>query len=68
MKITDVTNEVEFGDNDANFMPIDKCICGHKSGYWNFVISTESDDSNKCPNCGAKFYFTIKINVYQVED
>lgn len=69
MKITDVTSKIiTLGDNDGGYLPIHQCVCGEKFGYWNFVINTDSNDPNECPKCGAKLYFTIKINVYQVED
>lgn len=67
-KAKKVTDMVMFGDDDGDWLPISKCICGCAFNYWDFVISTGRSDSNKCPNCGAKLYFTIKINVYQVED
>lgn len=66
-KAKKVTGMVTFGDNDGDWLPISKCICGYAFNYWDFVISAHKDDPNECPNCGAKLYFTVKINVYQVE-
>lgn len=68
MKITNVTDKVEFGYNDNSYLPILKCVCGKTFGWWYFVISTDKDDPYECSECGARLYFEINVNVYQVED
>jgi len=67
-KIIDVTNKVDFGNSDDEFLPIYQCVCGNRFNNWEFDISIYDDMPYQCPKCGAKLYFTSTIRVYQVED
>ena len=68
MKYFDITDKVDFGDNDGDYIPITKCICGKKFIPWDFFITTDENDPRKCPNCQRKLLFTINIKVYEVKD
>lgn len=65
----DVTDKVDFGNPDDEFLPMTKCVCGHKWDMWGgFTISIYRDSASECPKCNRKFYFRQSIRVYQVED
>ena len=64
---TDVTEKVKFGNNDDEYLPIEKCVCGAEFGSWSFVINVYKDDPNECPKCGRKYYFRNEIKVYLIE-
>ena len=64
----DVTEFVEFENNDDEVLPITKCLCGTIFHPWKFIISIYPDWAKACPNCGRKFYFENAIRVFQVED
>ena len=66
MKDIDVTDKVEFGKNDGEFLPLMKCVCGKLFGYWDCVLSIYETDANECPNCMRKLYFRSGIKVYEV--
>ena len=63
----DVTNLVDFGNNDDECLPITQCICGLKFQTWDYIINIYPEDAIGCPACGAKLYFRLGIKVYQVE-
>ena len=62
----DVTDQVEFGWNDEECMPITKCVCGALFKLWNHVINIYEEDPVKCPKCGVGLYFRPAIWVYKV--
>lgn len=62
----DVTDKMDFGDNDSEYLPITKCLCGKKFESWSFTISIYSDMADECPHCKRKFYFKNNIRVYEV--
>lgn len=67
----DVTSKVYFGDNDGELLPLMKCVCGEKFGYWDFIIDIYRNkdlSNNCCPKCGRRFYFSNKITIYEVVD
>jgi len=35
----DVTDQVEFGNNDDECLPLHKCVCGKKFDHWDAIIS-----------------------------
>ena len=64
--IRDVTQEVVFGNNDDECLPIVECVCGTRFDAWTFVISIYRDEAKACPNCGRRLYFELGIRVYEV--
>jgi hypothetical protein len=64
----EVTELVEFEENDGSFLPITKCVCGHKFRAWDFYIATLEFEVTECPVCGAKLLFDNKIRVFQQMD
>lgn len=67
MKIKDITDEVEFGLNDGESLPLTKCVCGKKFDFWNFLLSEGSGYPSECSECGRKMYFEADIKVYEIE-
>ena len=68
MKITDVTNLVDYQANDGEDLPLTKCICGNEYDAWDFVLGIEENAPMICKKCGAKLYFSFEICVYKIED
>ena len=68
MSKVDVTELVDFGLNDGEYLPIIKCACGAKFDLWEFSISVYPDAAKACPWCGRRFYFSVYIKVFEVED
>ncbi len=66
MNYKNVTGEVDFQNNDDEALPITRCICGTEFDPWEFIISIYDDNPSECPVCGAKLFFRINTNVYQV--
>lgn len=64
----DVTDLVDFGNSEDEYLPMLKCICGQKFGMWEHSISIYKDDAVECPNCGKRLFFRSSIKVYQVEE
>ncbi len=64
----DVTDSVDFENNDDECLPLTKCVCGQKFEAWDFIISIYNDSEliHKCPKCGRGFIFSNEIRVYQV--
>lgn len=67
-KIIDVTEQVDFGWNDDELLPINKCVCGYKFKPWTFIIGVYEEDPYECPKCGAKLFFRTFIKVYEIVD
>lgn len=66
MKSIDVTNKVDFQNNDDDSLPLTKCVCGKEFHVWDFIISIYGDMARECPNCRRKLYFKNSITVYEV--
>jgi len=64
----DVTDQVDFGWSDDEFLPITKCVCGERFGWWEFSIGIYADEAKPCPACGRKFFFSTQVTVYEVVD
>lgn len=54
------------GGVDDEQCPIE-CICGHGKEYWSFVIGISKTDTEECPKCGRKYYFSNSIKIYMEE-
>ena len=61
----DITDKVRFGLNDAEFLPIKRCVCGKTFGHWDFFIDSDPKYPTECPECGRKMWFALTIRVYQ---
>lgn len=68
MQDKDITNLVDFQNNDDEHLPLTKCACGHEFPAWEFMISIYRDDASKCPFCNRKMYFRLSIRVFEVID
>lgn len=64
----DVTESFDFGWPDDEYIPINKCACGHKFGSWEFLLSVYKDDPKACPKCGTKYYFEQTIRIIEVRE
>lgn len=64
----DVTDKVEFGNSDDEFLPLEKCVCGQVFGFWDHSLSIYRDNPTECPKCGRKLYFKNKITVFEVNN
>lgn len=62
----DITRLVKCGEIDGEHMTLEKCVCGQKFGYWDFILSIYPDSPTECPNCGRKMYFSANARVYEV--
>ena len=62
----DVTDLVDFQNNDDECLPITKCVCGTVFAPWQFIISIYEDSPYKCPECGRGLYFRLGIRVFEV--
>lgn len=64
----DVTEQVEFGWNDEEVLPMKKCICGAVWPVWGGpILGIEKDYPTKCPSCGRKYYWKTAIRVFLVD-
>jgi len=68
MKYIDVTKKVSFQNNDDEALPLTKCVCGKEFRPWDFIISIYDEDPAQCPECGAKLFFELNVNVYQIDE
>jgi hypothetical protein len=66
MKSVDVTDKVNFENNDDECLPLTKCVCGKEFNAWGFIISIYDNSAEECPNCHRKFYFRNNINIYEI--
>ena len=62
----DITDEVTFGWNDDELLPLTKCACGKTWKWWEFTIGIEKDDPVECPECGRKLVWSTSIKVYEL--
>ena len=67
MSDKDVTALIQFGCNDEESLPVNKCVCGAEFELWEFVLNVYHDTPRQCHHCGRRFYFRNKITVYEVE-
>ena len=68
VKDIDVTNMVDFHDNDGESLPLVQCVCGERFAEWDCILSIYRDMAKKCSKCGRKLYFRNEIRVYEVKD
>lgn len=71
MKLTEVTNDMDFDWSDGERLPITKCKCGKTFEGWEFTIGIEDGEhsrSGKCPNCGCHFVWENIVRIYEIED
>lgn len=68
MAHVDVTEQFQFGNSDDELLPVTKCACGAKFPMWNHNLSVYEDDPRDCEHCGRKFYFTQRIQIFEVVD
>lgn len=65
MADVEVTDKVEYGWAEGENLPLLKCHCGQKFGYWEFYIPYKNNGvSQECPNCKKKLYFTYEMKVF----
>jgi len=65
----DVTLSVGFGNNDDEYLPVTKCVCGEKFASWDYVLSIYRDIKYEgYPKCKRRLYFRNKITIYEVVD
>ena len=64
----DVTDQVEFGLNDDELLPLKKCVCGKEFITWMQIIGIYEDKPWQCPACGRKLIFSVAIRVLQLEE
>lgn len=65
----DVTQEVTIGEVDDDLTYLKQCICGRSWAPWNKILHiNEADSTGACDECGRKFYFTVKVQVWEVRD
>ena len=62
----DITDKIEFLNNDDEVLSITKCVCGHEYEPWCFYIDIYRDIATTCDHCGRKMYFKNTITVYEV--
>ena len=67
-KIIDVTDQVDFGLSDDEFLPLLKCMCGRTWGMWDHSISIYQRDPIPCDKCGRKLIFQASVKVLEVVD
>lgn len=67
MKI-DITDQVEFGNNDDEYLPLTKCACGAKFGLWEFQLNIYEEYAYQCPSCNRKLIFENTIRVYEINN
>ena len=54
----DVTDNVRFGSNDGDLLPLYKCMCGREFDPWDFILNP--DEWKEC-DCGIEYKFSNKI-------
>jgi DNA-directed RNA polymerase subunit RPC12/RpoP len=64
----EITDKVEYGDVDADMLPLHKCVCGIKFPYWEFILNDHVSELQECPNCGRKMFFKHLISVIEVKE
>jgi len=68
----DVTDQVEFGFNDGESLPLIKCVCGATFEAWDGpILGLESPwnvQPDSCPKCARQFVFKTTLRVFEVEE
>ena len=65
----DVTGKVVIGSIDDELAPLVQCICGQKWGYWEGpILSIYKDSQKRCPECGRRYFISIGVRVFEVDD
>ena len=67
-KDIDVTDQVDFRNNDDESLPLIKCVCGARFSPWEFVLSIYRGIASQCPYCKRKLYFKNEIRVFEVRE
>jgi hypothetical protein len=63
----DVTDQVTFGLNDGESLPLTKCVCGKTFNMWDNIIHCDDGWSHdESCLCGRKLVFSIQIHVYEI--
>jgi DNA-directed RNA polymerase subunit RPC12/RpoP len=62
----DVTSQVCFGNNDAECLPLSRCVCGQGFQLWDQILGVNKDRPWTCPHCGAKLFFQVGIQVFKI--
>jgi hypothetical protein len=60
----DVTDKVCFGENDGEWLPLTKCVCGQEC--W-LSLGIYEDMPTECPKCKRQFIFSFRIKVFELE-
>lgn len=63
----DVTEKTRFGDNDGEYLPLYKCVCGREYKPWDNILSIYRQDADPCEGCGRKLYFKVSVTIMEVE-
>lgn len=63
-QFVDVSDQVEFGANDDECLPLHTCVCGAKFAAWTQVLSIYPETPWTCPQCGRRLHFSFSIQVY----
>lgn len=66
MEYIDVTDKIDFNNNDDECLPLTKCVCGAEFQAWSFIISIYPNTAYACPACGRKLFFRLSIRVFEV--
>lgn len=62
----DVTHLVHTGMVDDEMTEVRQCVCGKEYETWEQSITMDRTDVSVMPCCGAKLYFRIHVNVFQM--
>jgi len=66
--IIDVTEDVEFGDVDGEYLELLTCKCGTQFSHWDKTLHNNIKDVVKCHVCGIKLYFNCEIKIFEVKE
>ncbi len=69
MSEIDITDQVTFGWNDGEDLPLTKCVCGKKWPKWaGPLLGTETSPRHaiECPSCGRKLCWDTQIQVFEI--
>jgi DNA-directed RNA polymerase subunit RPC12/RpoP len=61
----DVTDKVEVGNPDDEFLQIYTCVCGARFDDYE-ALSIYKDDYWECAECGRGLYFRNNVRVFEV--
>ncbi len=63
----DVTAETSFGNPDDELLPLTKCVCGARFKNWDVTLSIYHDDPRTMECCGRRLYFSLTIQIIEVD-